>query len=386
MTAAVARLRRLLELESWRHFRYALFAFLVWRGALFAVGFAGYHLLPHDARNWGHPEPFGEHAYWNGWCRWDGVHYAAIAKRGYQPSGIGPAFFPLYPYGARLLSLATGNVWAALLVSSHVHLLLGLWVFYRLALLKLDEVGARRAIAFLLAFPTSFFFGAAYSESCYFLFTAASFYFFERGKPLGAGAFGFFAALARPTGVLLLPALAAGSLFEVRERRRGEALSMLWLLLIPLGTLSYLGFLQFTVGSPMRTIEAQEAWGRFAAWPWETIVAEAQRVDWTFASRHDGQMVKALNLGCVAFVLASTPAMLRHLGPAHFVFALLTFLVFLSTAWVESAWRVALTVPGVTLATAAWARDRNAERWILFVSSLGLALATARFVNGYWMT
>jgi hypothetical protein len=81
-------------------------------------------------------------------------------------------------------------------------------LFYRLAELKLGHSDALRATFFLAIFPTTLFFGAVYSESLFLLLSVAAFLLAERGQFRQASLAAGLAALTRPVGLALLPALA----------------------------------------------------------------------------------------------------------------------------------------------------------------------------------
>ena len=378
--------RRLWLDPRWRNFRYALLATVLWRSILLGVSFAGFRLFPLD-RAFRHSSPFGPNAYWNGWCRWDAEYYRAIADLGYQAGGITPAFFPLFPYSARAVSVVTGNTWVALLVTAHAYLLLGVWMLYRLALLKMDERDAKRAVVLLLAFPASFFFGAAYSEASFIFCVAATFYFFERKRFWAVGLCGALAAADRATGILLLPALCLDQLraHGIRGWSRKD-LGLLWLFFIPFGLLAFVLLLKHATGSYTAFVQAQQSWGRSLSWPWDTVLVEIARARSGHVIGADASMVVTLNLLATALLLAASFAAIRPFGWAYFGFAFLACMSLLFSGYLESACRVAATTIPLTLVLVRWTRDQRVERCVLLVSVLLLALLMTRFVNGYWMT
>ena len=69
------------------------------------------------------------------WCRWDSAWYLSIAKNGYVPSGIlseqysNLAFFPLYPYLVRALTVWLPDFLRHQSVLISVGLLLSMWRF-----------------------------------------------------------------------------------------------------------------------------------------------------------------------------------------------------------------------------------------------------------------
>ncbi|MBI2641227.1 hypothetical protein HYW87_01360, partial [Candidatus Roizmanbacteria bacterium] len=137
-------------------------------------------------------------------ANFDGAHYLLIAKEGY--SQYQQAFFPLYPLLIRFLApLFFNNHLLAGLIISNVAFLLGLFVLEKyLALLKFNSRRIVWALLFLLAFPSSFFFGAVYTEGLFFFLFVSSLYFLKRERYFFASIVAFFASLTRLIGVFLL--------------------------------------------------------------------------------------------------------------------------------------------------------------------------------------
>jgi len=136
-------------------------------------------------------------------ANFDGLFYLRIAEKGY--SQFEHAFFPLYPTFVKTLSpLFGGNTLISGLFLSNLAFFIALFTFKK----YLDNVFKDRsitfwAIIFLILFPTSFFFGAVYTESVFFLFLILCFYFLDKKKFATASTFAILAALTRFIGVFL---------------------------------------------------------------------------------------------------------------------------------------------------------------------------------------
>src|SRR6266571_8435749 len=93
-------------------------------------------------------------------ANYDGAHYLHIAHDGYKQ--YEQAFFPLYPLAIHLFSNITGGrYFLPGLILANLAFLAGLIFFIKF----LRHIGSQKheilfATLFLLAFPTSFFFGA----------------------------------------------------------------------------------------------------------------------------------------------------------------------------------------------------------------------------------
>jgi hypothetical protein len=107
---------------------------------------------------------------------------------------------------------------------------------------------AKLAIISLLVFPTSFYFGSVYTESLFLCLIIWSFYLARKGKWVWASLAGIFASATRIIGTLLFPALIL--------RKRSP-----WLVLIPVGLVAYMFFLQQTTGDLLRFLHALPIYG-----------------------------------------------------------------------------------------------------------------------------
>ena len=114
------------------------------------------------------------------------------------------AFFPLYPLLIRIVGSLAGNHLVAGLLISNASFFFGLLYLYKLLEHEYDRAVARRAIFYVSIFPTAVYFSAVYTESLFFMLTVASFYYMRAHRWWIAGALGFFAALTRVEGVLLV--------------------------------------------------------------------------------------------------------------------------------------------------------------------------------------
>ncbi len=221
--------------------------FIIWKFVLFIVSVASYELLPLYSTHLlgGGFNYYLTNFYLLPWANFDGEHFIAIAQFGYQQ--YTQAFFPFYPLtftaakiipADPLLSLAIGG-----LVISSISFPAALVFLYKLLLLDYTENISLGVIFLLIIFPTSFYFNAIYSESLFLFLIVSSFYFFRTKKYFLAGLLGFFASLTRVFGVLLF----FSYLLEMYQYKI-PLKKVLWIFLIPLGLLTYMFYLYFSVG------------------------------------------------------------------------------------------------------------------------------------------
>ncbi len=208
------------------------------------------------------------------WNHWDAANYVRIAQYGYERVDL--AFFPLFPFLIAIISHLLGS-WSYLLVGTLISngAFWGMLcvIYYLAADIAGDEI-AHRCLLYLCIFPTAFFFFAAYNESLYLLFAAATFLALYKQRWGLAGMMGLLAALTRSAGVLLIiPYLY--QLWLQREglfaQKRTLLLSIVPIILIPMGTLIYALYCWITIGNPLEFIIVQQHSGRHLNWPWAGI-------------------------------------------------------------------------------------------------------------------
>jgi Gpi18-like mannosyltransferase len=194
--------------------------FVVWRILLFIPVFlAGYFVTLRNGYLFSNP-----------WANFDGVHYLSIAQGGYINQS---AFFPLYPFLISVLTFGNQVFFSGFFVSNTAFLI-SLYFFYKLLSLDYKENRRWEILLIMLLFPTSFFFGAVYSEALFLLFLVSSFYFARKGKWVWASILGMLLTGTRLIGIFILPAL----LYEYFIQRKTFK-GVFPLTLIPLGIISY---------------------------------------------------------------------------------------------------------------------------------------------------
>lgn len=201
----------------------------------------------------------------NMWANFDGLQYLDISQYWY---GVFPhtdksfAFFPMYPIVIRAVnSVIHNNLLAGLLVS-HLSLVIALYFLFKLLRLDYSQKTVALTISILLFFPTSFFFGSYYTESLFLLISVLVFYFARQGLFLPAALFALLGSATRVTGVFLWPALALE--FYLYHRKNIKQMfnpDAVWLILPPLGLLSYMRYQFKKTGDALYFITSQPAFG-----------------------------------------------------------------------------------------------------------------------------
>jgi hypothetical protein len=355
--------------------RFVVLSFLLGRGALAAILWMSVAWLPartpNDNRDF---VAFPGHPLWDSLCRWDSGWYDRIARLGYSVSpgaASDVAFFPAFPYLSRWLGPALGGHWAAGLAIGNAALLAGLWFTYRLGELRGGPELARRAVWMVLLYPATVFYSAYYGEGLFLMAATGALYFCARDRLGWAGAMGGLAAMTRPVGVLLFPALLVGAL-----RRGARPIAWTWLGLIPLGLLAVMVTLAVQVGDPFAFLRVEASWGRAAAWPWVTLVRGVLALD---ARELMDWLDLAATLGLLGVALATARG-----DSGHAIFALGCVLAALSSGQLRSMERYAASVPAVFLGLARATGRPWVERVVLLLLGALMAVQTARFAGWYW--
>jgi hypothetical protein len=198
----------------------------------------------------------------NVWSRWDAGWYYAIAKDGYSFKAgetSNTAFFPAYPTLMRLIRPLLGSNRAerwmlAGLVVSNLALVVALTYLWLLTRLEFDEATARRAVLYLLVFPTTLFVSAVYSESVLLAFAIGSFYHARRRQWWIAGALGAAAALSRPQGFLIAVALAVEYAIQCEWNWRKIRADVLAIPLVPLALGGFVAYLHYMLQPQWKTL------------------------------------------------------------------------------------------------------------------------------------
>jgi hypothetical protein len=330
------------------------------------------------------------------WGRWDAEHYLKIATDGY--SGTEMAFFPLYPLLIRMVGALTGNHLIAGLLISNVASFFGLLFFYKLVEHQYDRAVAHRATFYISIFPTAVFFSAVYSESLFLALTVASFYYIRERKWLSAGVLGFFASLTRVEGVLLAVPFLIEYLIVVFSSGPSPYQSLqntfkypvsavvrptAGLALIPLGLLSYMGFLWVLRGDPLYFSHVQAHWGRHLAYPWESVIHSFK----VMTQSHLPQAVanSAIEVAFTILMVAILIAGFWRLRPSYSVYMALSILVPMSTSSLMSMPRFALVLFPMFVMLALWGARASVNNAIVAFSLPILGLYTVLFADWYWV-
>lgn len=247
-----------------KDFIYLVLIFLIWRTGLFLLslvsvniplansdkflggGFVNYNILP----------------YFFGLANFDGEHYLSISIIGYR--GLEQAFFPVYPtlmgFVAKIFSydfnlMQVMSIFAGLFISN-LSFLCSLILLFDLITKDYSKKIAYLTIFSLVLFPTSFYLGALYSESLFLLLILLAFYFARNGRWMEASITGVISSATRIFGVVLLPSFIIEAYLQNATKK-----TFFYILLVPLGLLSYMFYQWVTVDDPIAFYRLQKIVG-----------------------------------------------------------------------------------------------------------------------------
>jgi mannosyltransferase PIG-V len=385
------RLRTALEVFVWS--RAAIWITTLAAYALFEARFA----LPLHAPVHAPPPPVDVGWGFDIWARWDGGWFTHIAQHGYTDPKSTTAFFPAYPLAVRALGWTFGGHYVlAGVILSLLACAAAFVLLHELARELVGDDAARRTITYFAVFPAALFLGAVYSESLYLLLTLGAFLAAVRGRFVYAGIAAGLAMLTRPTGVMLLPALA---LIAWRAPSRGRAFGGLALAL-PIAAIWPL-WLWATFGHPFEFLGAERTqWQRqlSSAGPfggaWDGIVAGWKGIEQfvvggnRFPGADDSLQAAGLNLEALAatlFLLVLGVVAWRRLGAPYGLFVLASLALPLSSPAAGipllSMPRFALGVFPVFIALGAIVTGPRMNAFVIAVFAMLLGLDLARWVE-----
>lgn len=321
------------------------------------------------------------HLLLNVWGRWDAVHYIDIATQGYQ--GTDMAFFPLYPTLIRVLGSLVGNHLVAGLLISNASFFFGLLFLYKLLEHEYDRPTARRAIFYVSIFPSAVFFSAVYTESLFFMLTVASFYYMRSHRYWLAGAIGFFAAMTRVEGVLLVVPFIMEWFTQYKPAFAQGFRNLVAAALIPAGVFVYMAYLWVLRGDPLYFSHVQIHWNRHLAPPWVSVISAFEKM----AHATAGLTVANQSLE-IAFTLLMIVVLIagwKSLRASYIAYMALSILIPMSTSSLMSMPRFALVLFPMFAILARWGDRPWVNNLMLAFSLPLLGLFTVLFADWYWV-
>lgn len=366
---------------------------LLWRGFLFGLGSIAPKLLPYKP-SFAAPNSLliYELPKWQqSWANFDGVHYLTIARSGYGSAALIQAFFPLWPFAIRVLDSTLLNTLESGLVLSTFFTCAAVLGWYWFARSFLSKKRALLATAALLVFPTSFYFGALYSEALFLSLLVWSWLAMKQRWWLVAGVLGGLAAATRITGIIWVMVLAIDFFQHVKKPRISDwSRILIAVCCTTLGLLTFMYYLYRTFGDPLLFLHVQHEFGADRSeslvmypqvvWRYIKILATARPFDLKYFAYV--QEFLAGTLGLFFIVVA----WFKKIPKSLVIFSLISFLLPTLTGTFSSLPRYNLTTPVIVLLPVFI--DRKQKHWLwlyLLFSTILLLCNTILFIQGYWV-
>ncbi|MDP2637846.1 MAG: mannosyltransferase family protein [Candidatus Levybacteria bacterium] len=322
------------------------------------------------------------------WSDWDGFAYLGIAENGYGHSGGGYAFFPVYPITIKIVSyFLLGNYLLSALIISWFSLFFASLYLHKLVRLDFNKDISDKTLKYILVFPFSFFFLAAYTESIYLLLTVSAFYYFRKSLYLKSSFLGMLATAARVVGIAIFPAL----IFEVLQNKNIKKGRKIYsLALIPVGLLGYMFYLFLTRGNAFYFIEAVSTYfGRDQiTYPFKALFSYVKNYILpfgnVFASR-DSALVTMEFAFSVLFLILIIFVWFK-VRKSYAIYAFVAWSMPLMTGRTGSMLRYVLILfPCFIALGILGSKYESFNKFYLFLSSMLLAIFLISFINGYWV-
>ncbi len=200
------------------------------------------------------------------WGVWDTEWFMRIATEGYSTQLYGRyanyGFFPLYPLLMRFFGGFIGNDYVAGLFISNISLFAACYFLYMLVKMDDGEETAMRSVWYFFIFPSAFILSGVFSESLFLALLLACFYYARKSNWALVGILGFFLSITRYIGFIAVLPLFFEYMKERNFRIKNIKLNVLFLLLLPLGFLSYMVFVYHLTGDPLGYFHVQKTgWG-----------------------------------------------------------------------------------------------------------------------------
>lgn len=365
--------------------------FLTWKLILIIAAYLSIFFIPLAGRNFlgGGFDKYNTTPLFFGWANFDGEHYLSIAQIGYR--GLEQAFFPVYPglmrflaeqFGVNVTTLTVGG-----LIISNMSFFLSLLILYKLLKLDYSRSLTILTLVLILIFPTSFYFGAVYSESLFLFLCLLSFYFARKGKWFLAGILGMISSATRIFGILLLPAL----ILEAWQLRKSWK-EVFWIVLIPFGLITYIFYQWLTVGDPLSFYHLQKIVGPqhesgITTLPQVYFRYIKMMLTINFTNPISQTIILEFFVGIIFFLLPIY-GYVKKVRLSYLFFALAGFLLPTIQGSFSSIPRYVIVIFPSFLCLAFILQKNPRSVIVVFIlaSIIFLILETALFLRGYWVS
>jgi len=380
-----------------------LLIFLTWRVSLFIVGSLAGNFFSY-APSFPYASELSSYglSHWlSAWAGFDGVHYLTIINKGYFGTGLIQAFFPLFPLLVKYLNVINNPLVTGLIISN-VLAFASLISFYQIAKI-FNPQKVWLSLVIFLAFPTSFFLGAFYTESLFLVLILQTFLATHYKKWWLAAILAGLASATKVVGIFAVAAVILEFLFEkhtiwqITKQKVFSAFkkipshwkNLLMILLVgSLGLLSYMAYLQLRYQDALYFLHVQSEFGGGrqeslvtypqVVWRYIKILLTARPFDFKYFAYV--QEAVAGTIGLILIFLAS-----KKISFGWLVFCLGAFFVPTLTGTFSSLPRYILIIWPMYFVLTNLINQKSWQILYLTISIGLLILNTMLFIQGYWV-
>ncbi len=324
----------------------------------------------------------------------DGEHYLSVAQKGYGP--LQYFYFPTFPVIVRLFTKPiTDNIWGYAIIGtmlSHLFTILGIIGLAKLSLLDYKKATVRHIIFLTLAFPASFYLVSYYTESMFLALSVWSFYFARNKKWAHASVLASIATATRIVGITLLPALFVEMLLQRKGQKKFNYLQFAYLLIIPIGLLSYLYYLKYATGNALIFLHNVEIFGEQRSSSFILLPQVYYRYIFKILPNTTSYLPMAftiiLEFTIASFVTLASVFKVFKIRPSYWVFMVLCFLIPTLAGSFSSMPRYVSVIFPIFMIGGNWlaTKERPVQITIYVILVAVLGVATSLFTRGYWLS
>lgn len=313
------------------------------------------------------------------WGVWDSGWYLRLAQFGYsniislRTATFGQAnyaFFPLYPLLMNIFEKVLKDYFISGLLVSNISLVVACVYLFKLTRLDFDDKTSLRAILYCLLWPVAFIFSGVFTESLYLALAIAAFYYARKNNWLLACILGFFLALTRSIGVLIVIPLIYEYLITKKFSYKIIGKEIFYFLLIPTGLVLFGVYNYFLTKDLLAFFKIQSAWGRSLVNPFRLI----------WGGLFHGDSTSVFNSLFVLAIIALAIIFYKKIRASYLIFIAYSILVPLFTG-LESMPRYTLVIFPLFILLAQLTKNK----YLNYTISAGLFLAQCVLMV-FWTT
>ena len=312
------------------------------------------------------------------WTPWDGQWYLKIANEGYKPHSQdvydiqSRAFLPLYPLLIWIFSLIfQSKPFTAWLVNVSASILAMIYL-YRLFQLDYSNVISKKAVLYIMIFPSAIFFSSAYTEGLFLLLIVLSFTNSRTRNWRASGVFAGLSALTKVIGVLIIIPLGY-EWYKGEKNREG-----FWLLLAPAALITHLTYLKSITGSWTAFLTAQFIWYKN---PFKFSGYEKYLTDYSIHGFRNSLIDVTVTLFFVALLILAS----KQLRASYKIYSIILLALPIISGNLMSMTRHVIMIFPSFIIMALLTEKKSLNKILIIFYIAFLILFTTLFVNNYWV-